>query len=38
MRIQDLVVGNIYSNADIIETFRCGNMVVCISQTLLIPI
>lgn len=26
MRIQDLKIGNIYSNADIIETFKCGNM------------
>lgn len=26
VHIQDLKVGNIYSNADIVETFRCGNM------------
>ncbi len=26
MKISELKIGNIYSNSDIIETFRCGNM------------
>ena len=26
MKISELKIGNIYSNADIVETFRCGNM------------
>ncbi len=26
LKISDLVIGNVYSNADIVEAFKCGNM------------